>query len=63
VLGADSLAQQTAIPLSRAEFAASAAAMRSLPLLDEPLTGVPRDEGADNRRYKHIWHRRRNDAP
>jgi len=34
----------------------------SFPLLDEPLMGVPRDEGADDRRYKHVWHRRSNDA-
>jgi hypothetical protein len=36
--------------------------VRSLRLLDEPLIGVQRDEGADDRCYQHIWHRRRDDA-
>lgn len=31
-------------------------------LLHKLLMGVPRDDGADDRRYKHIWHRRRDDA-
>jgi hypothetical protein len=37
-------------------------AVRSLPLLDEPLTDVPRDEGTDDRCYKYIRHRRRDDT-
>jgi len=37
-------------------------ARRSVALLDEPLMGVPRDEGADDRCYKHVWHRHSNEA-
>src|SRR5215469_5940187 len=35
----------------------------SLLLLDEPLIGIPREEGTEGRGYEHIWHPRRNHPP